>query len=105
MIKHYSRLFIIGTLQGIFPIVLLLAIAPILIKTPALSYFTGLHPAFLILHGLFYLALIRGWPRLIHHLQTNHPASPEAIQTLLKCRWYLLAIFLLIDTLMLWRLA
>lgn len=108
MIKRYSRLFIIGTLQMIFPIILLLAIAPIIFKTKNLAqwnyYFTSLHPSFIILHGLFYLSLIVGWPKLINHLQANHPASTETIQTLLKCRWYILTVFLLIDSLMLWRL-
>ncbi|MFO2967157.1 hypothetical protein SCN92_01400 [Legionella pneumophila serogroup 1] len=106
MIKHYIRSSIIVLIQSVLPIIALLAIAPWFINGNLLtrwqSTFATIQPLFLGLHGVFYLALILLWPRLISHLQNQHQLSPEQLSTTLKARWYLLGIFVFIDALMIW---
>ncbi|MGM9370867.1 hypothetical protein ACTAZN_01595 [Legionella pneumophila] len=104
MIKHYIRLSIIVLIQTLLPIVALLALAPWFINGNLLtrwqSTFATIQPLFLGLHGVFYLALILLWPRLISRLQNQHQLAPEQLNTALKARWYLLGIFVFIDALM-----
>ncbi|HAU3625192.1 TPA: hypothetical protein F7146_10295 [Legionella pneumophila] len=104
MIKHYIRSSIIVLIQTILPMIALLAIAPWFINGSLLfrwqSTFATTQPLFLGLHGVFYLALILLWPRLISRLQNQHQLAPEQLNTALKARWYLLGIFVFIDALM-----
>ncbi|HHX8757270.1 hypothetical protein ACF0MN_11685 [Legionella pneumophila] len=104
MIRHYIRSFIIVLIQTVLPIITLLAIAPWFINGNLLtrwqSTFATIQPLFLGLHGVFYLALILLWPRLISRLQNQHQLAPEKLNTALKARWYLLGIFVFIDVLM-----
>ncbi|MFO8794468.1 hypothetical protein SDB36_12750 [Legionella pneumophila serogroup 1] len=104
MIKHYIRSSIIVLIQTLLPIVALLALAPWFINDNILtrwqSTFATIQPLFLGLHGVFYLALILLWPRLISRLQNQHQLAPEQLNTALKARWYLLGIFVFIDVLM-----
>ncbi|HAT9450108.1 TPA: hypothetical protein JBC47_03400 [Legionella pneumophila subsp. pneumophila] len=104
MIKHYIRSSIIVLIQTLLPIVALLALAPWFINGNILtrwqSTFATIQPLFLGLHGVFYLALILLWPRLISRLQNQHQLAPEQLNTALKARWYLLGIFVFIDVLM-----
>ncbi|HAT1845517.1 hypothetical protein [Legionella pneumophila] len=104
MIKHYIRSSIIVLIQTLLPIVALLALAPWFINGNLLtrwqSTFATIQPLFLGLHGVFYLALILLWPRLISRLQNQHQLAPEQLNTALKARWYLLGIFVFIDALM-----
>lgn len=104
MIKHYIRSSIIVLIQTILPMIALLALTPWFINGNVLtrwqSTFATIQPLFLGLHGLFYLALILLWPRLISRLQNQHQLAPEQLNTALKARWYLLSIFVFIDTLM-----
>ncbi|RYW88261.1 hypothetical protein D7219_12565 [Legionella pneumophila] len=104
MIKHYIRSSIIVLIQTVLPIIALLAIAPWFINNNLLTRwqntFTTIQPLFLGLHGLLYLVLVLLWPRLISRLQNQHQLTSEQLNTALKARWYLLAIFVFIDTLM-----
>ncbi|MFO9576119.1 hypothetical protein SDB61_09640 [Legionella pneumophila serogroup 1] len=104
MIKHYIRSSIIVLIQTILPMIALLALTPWFISGNLLtrwqSTFATIQPLFLGLHGLFYLALILLWPRLISRLQNQHQLAPEQLNTALKARWYLLGVFVFIDTLM-----
>ncbi|WP_019215207.1 hypothetical protein [Legionella tunisiensis] len=108
MIKHYIRSSIIVLIQAILPIIGLLMIAPWIINTNILTRwqhtFANIQPLFLGLHGLLYLALILLWPKLVTRIQINNQLSSEQLKTALKVRWYLLAIFLFIDALMIWRM-
>ncbi|HAT7932256.1 TPA: hypothetical protein GJ761_10635 [Legionella pneumophila] len=108
MIKHYIRSFIIVLIQAILPIIGLLIIAPWIINTNILTRwqhtFANIQPLFLGLHRLLYLALILLWPKLVTRIQINNQLSSEQLKTALKVRWYLLAIFLFIDALMIWRM-
>lgn len=104
MNKHYIRSSIIVLIQTVLPIIALLAIAPWFINSNLLarwqSTFTTIQPWFIGLHGVLYLALILLWPRLISRLQNQHQLTPEQLSTALKARWYMLAIFVFIDALM-----
>ncbi|GAN26127.1 hypothetical protein Lsai_3048 [Legionella sainthelensi] len=106
MIKHYIRSSIIVLIQAILPIIGLLIIAPWIINTNLLTRwqhtFANIQPLFLGLHGLLYLVLILLWPRLI--MRINDQLTSEQLTTALKIRWYLLAIFLFIDAMMIWRM-
>ncbi|HAT2134244.1 TPA: hypothetical protein JBB06_03265 [Legionella pneumophila subsp. pneumophila] len=104
MIKHYIRSSIIVLIQTLLPIVALLALAPWFINGNLLtrwqSTFATIQPLFLGLHGVYYLALILLWPRLISRLQNQHQLASKQLNTALKARWYLLGIFVFIDALM-----
>lgn len=104
MIKHYIRSSIVVLIQSVLPIIAILAIVPWFINGNLLtrwqSTFVTIQPLFLGLHGLFYLVLVLLWPRLISRLQNQHQISTERLNTALKARWYLLAIFIFIDVLM-----
>ncbi|HAT9314919.1 TPA: hypothetical protein JBB95_03315 [Legionella pneumophila subsp. pneumophila] len=106
MIKNYIRSSIIVLFQSILPIMALLIAAPWIINSNLLSdwkfTFTTINPLFLGIHGLLYLSLILMWPKLITRLQTQHPLTPEKLSIATKSRWYLLAIFVFIDALMIW---
>ncbi|HAT1868167.1 TPA: hypothetical protein JAZ42_02830 [Legionella pneumophila] len=108
MIKHYIRSSIIVLIQTILPIIGLLMITPWVINTNLLTRwqhtFANIQPLFLGLHGLIYLALILLWPKLVTRIQLNNQLTSEQLNTALKARWYLLAIFLFIDALMIWRM-
>ncbi|HAT8742760.1 TPA: hypothetical protein ACG3NF_002767 [Legionella pneumophila] len=104
MIKQYIRSSIIVLIQTVLPIIALLAIAPWFINSNLLarwqSTFTTIQPFFIGLHGVLYLALVLLWPRLISLIQNQHQLTTEHLNTALKARWYLLAIFVFIDALM-----
>ncbi|MFO9572907.1 hypothetical protein SDB74_08435 [Legionella pneumophila serogroup 1] len=104
MIKHYIRSSIIVLIQTVLPIIALLAIAPWFINSNLpvrwQSTFTTIQPFFLVLHGVLYLALVLLWPKLISRLQNQHQLTTEQLSTALNARWYLLAIFVFIDALM-----
>ncbi|STX28427.1 Uncharacterised protein [Legionella beliardensis] len=107
MIKHYIRSTIIILLQAILPILALFILAPLLINKNSFAQWqhvlTNNQPVFIILHGLFYLALVWLWPKLITRLQTQNQLSPPQLSSALNIRWYLLTIFIFIDALMIWR--
>ncbi|HAU0368248.1 TPA: hypothetical protein JBF73_03450 [Legionella pneumophila] len=104
MIKHYIRSSIIVLIQTVLPIIILLAVAPWFINSNLLtrwqSTFITLQPLFLGLHGLFYVIIALLWPRLISRLRNQDQLTTEQLNTALKARWYLLAIFVFIDALM-----
>lgn len=104
MIKHYIRSSIIVLIQTVLPIIALLAIAPWFINSNLLvlwqSTFSGIQPLFLLLHGVLYLALVLLWPKLISRIHNQHQLTAEQLSTVLNARWYLLAIFVFIDALM-----
>ncbi|HAU0183196.1 TPA: hypothetical protein JBF20_03150 [Legionella pneumophila] len=104
MIKHYIRSSIIVLIQTVLPIIALLVIAPWFINSNLLTRwqntFTTIQPLFLVLHGVNYLFLVLLWPRLISRLQNQHQLTAEQLSKALNARWYLLAIFVFIDALM-----
>lgn len=104
MIKHYIRSSIIVLIQTVLPIIALLMIAPWFINSNLLTRwqntFTTMQPLFLVMHGVLYLSLVLLWPRLISRLQNQHQLTAEQLNTALNVRWYLLAIFVFIDALM-----
>lgn len=104
MIKHYIRSSIIVLIQTVLPIIALLAIAPWFINSNLLTRWqstsTTIQPWFIGLHVVVYLALVLLWPRLILRLQNQHQLTTEQLSTALKIRWYLLAILVFIDVLM-----
>lgn len=108
MIKNYIRSSIIVLIKAILPIIALLTLAPWIINTNLFAYwrhaFANIQPSFLVLHGLLYLALILLWPKLIARKKIQNQPTPEELNIALKIRWYLLAIFLFIDVLMIWKM-
>ncbi|MFO8488039.1 hypothetical protein SC409_05235 [Legionella pneumophila serogroup 1] len=105
MIKNYIRSTIIVILQILLPITALLILAPLLINTKVINYLQQpvFHPWFIVLHALFYLSLILLWPKLVQRIHKQNPINTEQFKMALKIRWYLLALFLFIDVLMLWK--
>ncbi|MCW8444221.1 hypothetical protein OQJ05_09185 [Fluoribacter gormanii] len=106
MIKNYIiRSTIIGIFQILLPIVILLVLAPWYINTQVINHLKQpvFQPWFIVLHTLFYLGLILLWPKLVQHIHKQNPINTEQFKTALKVRWYLLALFLFIDALMLWK--
>lgn len=108
MIKPYIRSTIIGLIQAILPIIALLALAPWFINTDLLTrwqtLFGDIQPWFLGFHGVIYVTLILLWPKLVRRLQIPNQLSSEQLSRVLKIRWYLLSIFILIDVLMIGRI-
>ncbi|WP_115704661.1 hypothetical protein [Legionella sainthelensi] len=104
MIKNYIRSTIIVLVQILLPIMGLFVLAPLFINTKVINHLQQpvFHPWFIVLHGLFYLSLILLWPKLVQRFHKQNPINTEQLKTALKTRWYLLAIFLFIDALMLW---
>lgn len=107
MIKNYIRSIIIVLTQTLLPILALLITAPWLIRSNLLEQWqkavVNIQPWFLVLHGLFYLGLVFLWPQLVIRLQAQNKFSNEQLNLALKARWYLLGIFLFMDTIILWR--
>jgi len=99
------RATIIATVRAILPTLAMLALAPWIINSAIAQRWqqslTNLQPWFIALHGLLYLTLIVLWPRLIKRIQAQSPLNSDQIKTALNSRWYLLAVFLFIDALML----
>lgn len=104
MIKNYFRSTIIVLTQTILPIMALFLLAPWFISSSILGQWKqslgSIQPLFLILHGVFYLGLALLWPKLVMRLQVQNQIAVEKVKTALNIRWYLLAIFLFIDVLM-----
>lgn len=101
---------IIGISKAILPIVLLLFLAPQLIRfnsqlNTANHFFQTHQIHFLTLHGLFYLAIYCCWPKLVmvtvNHLQ--HEIEDAQIKLALQARYYLLAALVFIELLVCWR--
>lgn len=105
MIKSYIRSTIIVIFQILLPITALLILAPLFINTKVINFLKQpvFHPWFISLHTIFYLSLILLWPKLVHRIHKQPSINTEQFKTALKVRWYLLALFLVIDVLMLWK--
>lgn len=105
MIKNYIRSTIIVILQILLPITALLILAPLLINTKVINYLQQpvFQPWFIVLRTLFYTSLILLWPKLVQRIDKQNPINTEQYKAALKVRWYLLALFLFIDVLMLWK--
>ena len=98
MFHKRSARFIIGISRAILPVVLILLLAPQLIRFSAefnnANHFFQAHQLnFLIIHGLFYLALYCCWPRLIRVLKNrcHHEISDSQIRLAIQDRIYLVA--------------
>lgn len=107
MLKKYIRSTIIVIMQSILPILALFIITPLLLQSNALNNvhksLDGLNTWFLIFHGLFYFFLVLLWPKVVLRYRAQNHLNAEQIKIALNIRWYLLGIFLLIDSLVLWR--
>ena len=107
MLKNYLRSTIIVLIQAILPIFAILLIIPWLFNHSSslmqVQQLTTMKPWFLIFHGLFYLAFILLWPKVIHRFQQQTELNSNQLNMAKNARWYLLATFVLIDLLMLWR--
>ncbi len=110
MLKKYAQYSIIGIIQLAAIAILLLLIAPLLLKnTNTLSRWHECLIHFRILfflsHSLFYIALYYSWPRIFQYLanrQSNHP-TVEQIRIAMHARNYLIGTFLLFEILNLVR--
>ena len=107
--KRISQ-FIIGISKTVLPVVLILLLAPQLIRFSSelnsASHFFQAHKInFLILHSLFYLALYWYWPKLITALRSrcHHEISDSQIKLALQARNYLLAALIFFELLIWWK--
>ncbi|HAT1762255.1 TPA: hypothetical protein I8Y99_000679 [Legionella pneumophila] len=108
MLKNYLRSTIIVLIQAILPIFAILLIIPWLFNHSSSlmqlqHQLTTMKPWFLIFHGVFYLVFILLWPKIIHRFQQQNELNNNQLNVAKNARWYLLATFILIDLLMLWR--
>lgn len=108
MLKNYLHSTIIVLIQAILPIFAILLIMPWLFNHSSSlmqlqQQLTTMKPWFLIFHGLFYLAFVLLWPKIIHRFQQQTELNSNQLNIAKNARWYLLATFILIDLLMLWR--
>ncbi|MCC5792087.1 MAG: hypothetical protein JJT82_05700 [Legionellaceae bacterium] len=108
MLKNYLRSTIIVLLQAILPILAVLMMVPWIFNHASSirqwqQQLTHMKPWFIICHSLFYLAFLALWPKVIKRFQQQHELTSQQIKTVIHARWYLLATFVLIDLLMLWR--
>ena len=105
--KHqYLRSIIIVSTQTLLPIIALLLIGPCLLQSQAMKNWQEIlshsQPWCMLLHALLYSGFVILWPRVINKLKPQTPLNTLQLKTLHSMRWYLLAVFLLIDTLVLW---
>ncbi|KTC66370.1 Uncharacterised protein (plasmid) [Legionella adelaidensis] len=107
MLIKYIRSTIIVITQSILPILGLLICTPLLLESNALNTvrhsLVRLNAWFLLFHGLFYFFLVLLWPKVVSRYRAQNHLNAEQIKIALNIRWYLLGIFLLIDSLVLWR--
>ncbi|HAT4455351.1 TPA: hypothetical protein RGI28_001940 [Legionella pneumophila] len=101
---------IIGISKILLPVMLLLLLAPQLIRfnlelSMTNRFFQTHQMSFLIIHGLFYLALYWCWPRLITVLinRYKHEINESQIKLALQARGYLLATLVFFELLIWWR--
>ena len=107
MLKNYLRSTIIALLQAFLPILAILLMLPwsachAAYITQCQKQLTNMKPWFLIFHGLFYMAFMVLWPKIISNFQQQTQLANQQVKTAIHTRWYLLATFVLIDLLMLW---
>ena len=108
MLKNHLRSTIIVLIQAILPIFATLLMIPWLFNHSSSlmqvqQQLTTMKPWFLIFHVLFYLAFLMLWPKIIYRFQQQNEISNDQLNTAKNARWYLLATFVLMDLLMLWR--
>lgn len=106
MKKSLIRSSIIVLVQTILPIIVLLIITPWLFKSNTFNHMQDYLKAnqawFFIWHILFYVTLFFSWPILIGKINQQRQLTINQIKKISQSRWYLIATFILIDTLMLW---
>lgn len=107
--KRISQ-FIIGISKTVLPVVLILLLAPQLIRfsselNSANHFFQAHQINFLIFHSLFYLILYWCWPKLINVLSNrcHHEINDSQIKLALQARNYLLAALIFFELLVWWR--
>ena len=106
MLKKFLKPLIIGALQVLLLLILAAFFAPLFLKNATtvnhlkhlLEDYKG---CFLIVHGLFYIALYFLWPLLIQYLAQRQttPPTAEQLKKALNARLYLLAFFILFELL------
>ncbi|MBA2651653.1 MAG: hypothetical protein H0U73_05230 [Tatlockia sp.] len=106
MLKKVLKPFIIVLIQAFVLVTFVGCLTPFLLKNTAsithyrqfLQHFKG---SFLIIHGIFYCLLYCLWPLLIKLLcrKQTTPPSAEQLHRALNARIYLIAAFLIIESL------
>lgn len=105
-----SRSFVHTTISSLAQMLLLISsvllLGPCLLQNKMivqwLQYLSQVHLWAIVIHGLFYCILIILWPILVNYRISQNPWSQSQLNTAINMRWYLLAVFLLFDALMLW---
>lgn len=104
MLRKYAKYSIIILIQLMGIVTLTLCIAPYFLNhrnnlNQWHDFFDRFQGAFLVGHGLFYMALYCSWPHLIHFLAKRQDIPKQAMQA----RYYLIGTFLLFELLTLLR--
>ena len=110
MLKKYAQYSIIGIIQLAAIAILMLLIAPLLLKnTGSLNhwheFFIHFQVLFFLSHALFYIVLYCSWPRIFQSLANRQPEPPSVkqIRVAMQARNYLIGTFLLFELLNLVR--
>lgn len=104
--SHYFRSSINTVVVTLLSLLALLFLGPWLLHNQTISTWqhtlTQSKPWCIALHLFFYLSVLLVWPKVINNLTTKAPLSAISLKTLNTLPWYLIAVFLLIDALVLW---
>lgn len=110
MLNNWFYKSIIGISKFILPVVLLLLLAPQLmrfsIEISSMNDFLKIHHVgFLLCHMLFYIALYWAWPKLITSMinRRQDELDEAQIKVALQAKYYLLAALIFFELLMWWR--
>ena len=110
MLKQYLRSSIIVLFQFAGLATVALLVLPLLFEKThdlhQLNLFLSLHKnLFLLIHGLFYIVIFIGWPRLIRFFANHQQVSPnqQQINQAIHSRCYLIMTFIIIECLNLLR--
>lgn len=106
MLKKMFRNTIITLIQGIVLVVLVNLAGNYLLDTPERAqrwqnFLNHSKHSFLMLHGLFYIALYFAWPYVVRTLffKRIQKAEASSIEKAIQARVYLIAIFILFEIL------
>ncbi|BCZ97747.1 hypothetical protein SCZ71_12755 [Legionella pneumophila serogroup 1] len=110
MLNKWFYKSIIGISKFILPVVLLLLLAPQLMRfstefSSMNDFFKTHQICFLLYHMLFYLALYWAWPKLITGMvnRRQHELDEAQIKLAVQARGYLLTALVFFELMVLWR--
>ncbi|KTD18258.1 hypothetical protein Ljor_2564 [Legionella jordanis] len=110
MLNNWFYKSIIGISKFILPVVLLLFLAPQLMRfsteISSMNDFFKIHQVgFLLCHMLFYIALYWAWPKLITGMvnRRQDELDEAQIKLALQAKYYLLAALIFFELLIWWR--